>query len=180
MDYFPNQQAVNWFCSEVLPLIREQRPSATLSIVGAAPPRSITALGSSKGIVVTGTVPDVRPLVQSAALTVAPLIIARGTQNKILESMAMGVPVVASSVAARGVDAEPDRHILAADSPHDFAEAVLRVLGQPEERRRLADAGRERVLSNHAWPASLRRFDGIVDRLRGRGSVSMRAANVAS
>jgi glycosyltransferase involved in cell wall biosynthesis len=155
---------VKWFCAQVLPLIRESRPRATLSIVGAAPPRSITALAAD-GIVVTGTVPDVRPLVHGAAVTVAPLIIARGTQNKILESMAMGVPVVASSVAARGVDAEPDQHILAADSPHDFAAAVLKVLEHPAERRRLADAGRERVLSNHSWAASLQRFSGIIDRV---------------
>jgi len=178
MDYFPNQQAVNWFCTTVLPLIRERCPRAKLLIVGAEPPRSITALAAN-GIVVTGTVPDVRPLVQSAAVTVAPLIIARGTQNKILESMAMGVPVVASHVAARGVDAEPGRHMLAADSPQDFATAVLKLLEQPTERRRLADAGRNRVLSNHSWAASLQRFDGIIDRLRARRSILMRMADVA-
>jgi sugar transferase (PEP-CTERM/EpsH1 system associated) len=180
MDYFPNQQAVQWFCADVLPLIRQQRPGAVLEIVGAAPPRSILALASADRVVVTGTVPDVRPLVHKSAVTVAPLIIARGTQNKILEAMAMGVPVVASSVAARGVDAEPGRHLLAADSPRDFAAAVLGLLESSAERRRLADAGRERVLSNHSWAASLQRFDGIVDRLRARSPVSTRAAKVAS
>ena len=180
MDYFPNQQAVQWFCRNVLPLIRARRPKVALSIVGAAPSRAIQALAAADEVVVTGTVPDVRPLVQAAALTVAPLIIARGTQNKILESMAMGVPVVASSTAARGVDAEPGKHILAADAPQDFAAAVLRVLEQPAERDRLAEQGRARILSNHSWPGSLQKFDGIVERLFARGSTALRAADVAS
>jgi hypothetical protein len=164
MDYFPNQQAVLWFCERVLPLIRARRPSAKLAVVGAAPPRSITDLAKTPGVVVTGTVKDVRPLVQRAALTIAPLIVARGTQNKILESMAMGVPVVASTAAARGVDAEAGRHLLTADSPEDFATAVLRVLDEPSERRRLAEAGRERVQTHHSWAASLQRFDAIAAR----------------
>jgi len=180
MDYFPNQQAVRWFCADVLPLIRARHPRVKFTIVGAAPPRSITALAATHGIAVTVTVPDVRPLVQAAALTVAPLIIARGTQNKILESMAMGVPVVASGTAARGVDAEPGRHILAADSPAEFAAAVLGLLEQPPERARLAAAGRERVLSNHSWAASLLRFGEVVNRLCARGSSEMRVANVPS
>ncbi len=168
MDYYPNQQAVQWFCQDVLPLIRERRPQTKFKIVGAAPSPAILALGKRPGVAVTGTVKDVRPLVQGAALTVAPLKIARGTQNKILESMAMGVPVVSSVAASRGVDAEPGKHILTADAPRDFAAAVLRVLDQPDERRRFAEAGRERVLTNHSWPASMQRFDGIVARSLAR------------
>lgn len=162
MDYFPNQQAVLWFCAEVLPLIQARRPSAQLFVVGAAPPRSISDLHGANGIVVTGTVDDVRPFVRQSALTVAPLFIARGTQNKILESMAMGVPVVASAAASRGVDAEPGHDILTADSAAQFAEAVLRVLDEPQERQRLAAAGRARVLSHHSWSASLARLDGML------------------
>jgi sugar transferase (PEP-CTERM/EpsH1 system associated) len=179
MDYFPNQQAVQWFCREVLPLVRQRRPKATFAIVGAAPPRSITALASAEGVVVTGTVKDVRPLVKAAALTVAPLIIARGTQNKILESMAMGVPVVASGVAARGVDAEPGKHILVADSAAEFATAVSSVLEHKAERRRLEEAGRDRILTNHSWAASLRKFDGIVGRHFSGAGVAAAVADVA-
>jgi hypothetical protein len=162
MDYFPNQQAVLWFCSEVLPLIQARRPSAQLFVVGAAPPRSIASLHGANGVVVTGTVDDVRPFVRQSALTVAPLFIARGTQNKILESMAMGVPVVASLAASRGVDADPAQDILTADSAAQFAEAVLSVLDEPKVRRRLSEAGRERVLSHHSWSASLARLDGML------------------
>jgi len=163
MDYYPNQQGMLRFCSDVLPLIREKRPDATLTIVGASPSQEIKNLGSIPGVTVTGTVDDVRPYVRRSALSVAPLDIARGTQNKILESMAMGVPVVASDIAARGIDARPGEDFLSADGHRSFADQVLTVLESAEERARLSAAGRERVLSHHSWPASLRRLDGIIE-----------------
>ncbi len=163
MDYFPNQQGVTDFCHQVLPRIRERRPGVTFSIVGADPPAAIRKLGALPGVRVTGTVADVRPFVREAALTVAPLRIARGTQNKILESWAMGVPVVASSRAARGVDAVAGEHLLVADEPEAAAEAVLRLMADAGERRRLADAGRKRVESRYTWPAAMAMFDAIVD-----------------
>jgi glycosyltransferase involved in cell wall biosynthesis len=107
-------------------------------------------------------VPDVRPHVRRAALTVAPLAIARGTQNKILESMAMGVPVVCSREASGGVDAVAGEHLLVASEPGEWVEAIDRVLGDAALRTRLAVAGRERVLSHHSWAASMRRLDGII------------------
>ena len=163
MDYYPNQQGMLRFCSEVLPLIREQRPDATLTIVGASPSQEILNLGSIPGVTVTGTVDDVRPYVRRSALSVAPLEIARGTQNKILESMAMGVPVVASDIAARGIDARPGEDFLSAGGHRRFAEQVLTILESAEERARLSAAGRQRVLSHHSWPASLGRLDGIIE-----------------
>jgi glycosyltransferase involved in cell wall biosynthesis len=95
---------------------------------------------------------------------IAPLKIARGTQNKILESMAMGVPVVTSRVAAGGVDAVAQEHFLVGETPEDYSAAVLRILDDPAERSRLARAGRERVLRHHAWPYSMQRLDGLIDR----------------
>jgi hypothetical protein len=164
MDYFPNQQCMTDFCAEVLPLLKARRPSIKLTIVGADPSAEVLKLGEIAGVTVTGSVADVRPHITRAALTVAPLRIARGTQNKILEAMAMGVPVVSSSVAAGGVDALPGEHLLTADTPADMCAAVLRVLEDPAERARLADAGRARVLSNHAWPSSMKRLDAIIER----------------
>lgn len=164
MDYFPNQQCMIDFCRDTLPLLKARRPAIKLTIVGADPSPAIRALGDIPGVTVTGTVPDVRSYVTRAALTVAPLRIARGTQNKILEAMAMGIPVVCSNVAAGGVDAVPGEHFLTADTPADLADAILRVLDEPALRERLARVGRERVLSNHAWPSSMRRLDAIIER----------------
>ena len=111
----------------------------------------------------TGTVPDVQPYVRKSAVNVAPLTIARGTQNKILESMAMGVPVVSSEVASHGIDAVPDQHLLVGDSPASYAKQILRLLEDPELRQRFAVAGRERVQSHHNWDASMARLDTILD-----------------
>ena len=105
MDYYPNQQCMFQFCRDTLPVLRQRRPALKLMIVGADPSPQMRRLGEIEGVTVTGSVPDVRPFVRRAALTIAPLTIARGTQNKVLESMAMGVPVVASRAAAGGVDA---------------------------------------------------------------------------
>lgn len=165
MDYYPNQEAMLRFCAQVWPRIRDARPQARMLIVGADPSAAIRRLAQLPGVTVTGSVPDVRPYVRSSALMVAPLAIARGTQNKILESMAMGVPVVTSSLAAGGVDARPGEHLLVADQPAELAAAVTRIMADPAERERLARNGRDRVLSHHAWPESMARLDGIIARL---------------
>ena len=167
MDYFPNQQAMTRFCRETFPLIRQRRPDVRLMIVGAEPSREIQGLASLAGVEVTGTVDDVRPYVRRAALSIAPLAIARGTQNKILESMAMRVPVLCSSMAAGGVDAVPDEHLLVADSPAAFAEKALGLLGDAQFRERLAQAGRDRVLEHHSWIRSLSHLDKILVRACG-------------
>jgi hypothetical protein len=164
MDYYPNQQCMFDFCADVLPQLRQKRPGVKLQIVGADPSPAVRKLGEIAGVTVTGSVPDVRPYATRAALTVAPLRIARGTQNKILEAMAMGVPVVASQIAAAGVDAVAGEHLLAATSPDEYCAAILRVLSDPAERTRLSQAGRVRVLSHHAWPSSMQRMDAIIDR----------------
>ncbi len=164
MDYFPNQECMFDFCAKTLPLLRERRPAVKLLIVGADPSPAVRRLGELPGVTVTGSVPDVRPFLRKSALMVAPLNIARGTQNKILEAMALGVPVVTSRIAAGGVDAADGEHFLVADTPAEHAAAILRVLDDPGERRRLAEAGRARMLSHHAWDRSMQRLDGIIER----------------
>ena len=168
MDYYPNQQAVTMFCSQVFPRLRAARPNLHFQIVGADPPEFIRDLGKLPGVSVTGSVPDVRGFVGRAALTVAPLAIARGTQNKILESMAMGVPVVCSIEAAGGVDAVPGEHLLTAAAPDDYVAAIGRILDSKDLRDQLASNGRARVLSHHAWRSSMLRLDGLIDGVRGR------------
>lgn len=164
MDYYPNQECMARFCEQTWPLLRARRPDMKLLIVGADPSPAMRKLGDLPGVTVTGSVPDVRPFIRSSALMVAPLNIARGTQNKILEAMAMGVPVVTSSIAAGGVDAESVKHFLVADTPEAYAQAIMAIIDSPQERKRLALAGRERMLSHHAWPRSMERLDKIIDR----------------
>ena len=164
MDYYPNQECMSRFCDQVWPLLRARRPDLKLLIVGADPSPAMSKLGERPGVTVTGSVPDVRPYVRKSAAMVAPLAIARGTQNKILEAMAMGVPVVTSRVAAAGVDADAGAHLVVADSPREQADAIIKLLDSPAERHRLALAGRQRVLSHHAWAQSMKRLDGIIER----------------
>lgn len=164
MDYYPNQRCMIDFCERVFPVVRQRRPGTKLLIVGANPSTRIRRLGEQTGVTVTGSVPDVRPYVRKSTLMVAPLKIARGTQNKILEAMAMGVPTVTSEIAAGGVDAVPGDHLLTGSTTEDYVEAILRLLEHPEERRRLAVEGRHRMLSHHDWKASMARMDAIIER----------------
>jgi sugar transferase (PEP-CTERM/EpsH1 system associated) len=167
MDYYPNEACMIEFCDRVMPRLRERRPAVRLCIVGADPTPAVRALSRHAGVTVTGSVPDVRPFLHRASAMVAPLGIARGTQNKLLEGMAWGVPVIASRLAVSGVDARAPDHLLAADTPDEIVDAVLRVLEHPSERERLARAGRERMLSHHGWDGAMRRLDAIVERTLG-------------
>ena len=163
------------FCETTLPRLREKRPTLNLLIVGANPSAAVRRLGAIAGVSVTGSVPDVRPYLRRAAAMVAPLAIARGTQNKILEAMASGVPVVTSTIAAGGVDASSPEHFIACSTPEEYVGAVLDIIEHADERRRLAAAGRARVLSHHAWAKSMERFDGIIERLMASGRRSHEA-----
>jgi hypothetical protein len=164
MDYYPNAECMVDFCAHVLPLIRQRRPAVRLSIVGAEPTAAVRRLAELPGVDVTGTVDDVRPHVWRSAVTVAPLNIARGTQNKILESMAMGVPVVCSALAARGVDAVVGEHLLAAAGPSGYADAIVGLLEDAAARNRVAAAGRRRVETHHSWDVAMARLDGLIGR----------------
>src|SRR5690606_20476399 len=115
MDYRPNIDAVRWFANDILPLVRKRQPQARFAIVGRAPTDEVRALEALSGVIVTGEVPDVRPWLAAADVVVAPLLLARGVQNKLLEAMAMARPVVATAAAATGIDAVPGEHLLVAD-----------------------------------------------------------------
>ena len=168
MDYYPNQECMLRFCRDIFPRIRAHRASAMLLIVGADPAPEIRKLAEIPGVRVTGSVPDVRPYLRRSALMVAPLKIARGTQNKILEAMSAGVPVVTSTPAAGGVDAVAGTHFQVADSPSDIATATLQLMSDPVARRQFAAAGRDRMLSHHAWDKSMQRLDRVIERCTAR------------
>jgi len=179
MDYFPNERCMVDFCRDVWPRLRARLAHCRLQIVGAAPTAAVRALGRIDGVTVTGAVADVRPYVRGSLLTIAPLAIARGTQNKVLESMAMAVPVVASPLAAAGVEAEPGVHLRVARSADEWVNEIAAIAGDRQRRAQLAAAGRARVLSHHAWPRAMQRFDAILERClathapRAPGAVQM-------
>jgi sugar transferase (PEP-CTERM/EpsH1 system associated) len=164
MDYFPNIDGITYFAKKILPKIRVRVPSVTLSIIGSDPVSNVKRLSNIPGVTVTGHVPDVRPYLRDAAVSIAPLRMARGTQNKILESMAMGIPVVATRQAAKGIQAVRDKHLLVADGDHSFAAQVVTILEDANLQRILSSAGRKRVEEVHAWPNSMRLLDGVLEK----------------
>ena len=161
MDYWPNIDAVSWFVADMLPTLRQQWPQLCFYIVGRSPPPAVQAL-AGPGVVVTGTVPDVRPYLQHAAAVVAPLRVARGIQNKILEAMAMARPVVASDSCAQAIQAESETELLSATSPADFITQINTLLASPERCARVGIAGRQRVLSDYSWSAHLSKIDAYL------------------
>ncbi|MBD9357772.1 TIGR03087 family PEP-CTERM/XrtA system glycosyltransferase [Methylomonas albis] len=149
MDYWANVDAVKWFAEQVFPIIRSALPDVHFYIVGSKPAREVLQLAENDpGVMVTGRVEDVRPYVAHADVVVAPLRIARGIQNKVLEAMAMAKPIVATTAAMEGIPGGADLQVAIADSAEDFASLVLRFL---EQRIELVGANRRYVESDFSW-----------------------------
>ena len=161
MDYWPNADAAVFFAREVMPLLAGRDPAPHFVIVGANPGPEVLALATIPGVQVTGRVPDVRPYVAHAAVSVAPLRIARGIQNKILEAMALGRPVVASPQAFEGVRAEAGRDLLVGDGAAAIARLVAEVLDGAHPS--LGSNGRSAVERGYTWAGTLARLDGFLD-----------------
>src|SRR5574343_73983 len=161
MDYLPNIDAVRWFASEMLPRLLERWPKLHFYIVGRNPAPEVEAL-TNKNITVTGTVPDVRPYLQHATVVVAPLRIARGIQNKILEAMAMAKPVIASTECAAAVEAEFGQELLTATTPAEFIDEIDKLLQDTERCTRVGKAARHRVQSRYSWDAHLSGMDRYI------------------
>jgi sugar transferase (PEP-CTERM/EpsH1 system associated) len=162
MDYRPNIDAVSYFADAVLPLLRKSMSDLRFFIVGSNPSPQVKSLASSGDIVVTGRVPDVRPYLAHAHAVVAPLRIARGVQNKVLEAMAMARPVIATTDALAGVEIDTDKEVFLADTPEEFSRAIDRAT-KTESGRNVGHSARERVVKDYAWSASLAQLDGALD-----------------
>lgn len=158
MDYWPNVDAVIWFAAEMLPRLLQDWPRVCFYIVGRSPTAAVQALAGRK-VVVTGTVPDVRPYLRHAAVAVAPLRLARGVQNKVLEAMAMGTAVVASQECGTAINALPERDFLMAESVEDFIRQVESLLREPGRVESIGEAARQRILERYSWGAHLASLD---------------------
>ena len=161
MDYPPNVDAVVWFATAILPLVRQSVPTAQFYIVGNAPSPEVRRLASTEGVFVTGRVPDVRPYVAFATAGVAPMRIARGIQNKVLEAMSLARPVIVTSGALEGIEAKPGTEVILADTAEAFAAACSR-LAISNEGDAIGQAARACILRDYDWFARLRRFDDLL------------------
>jgi sugar transferase (PEP-CTERM/EpsH1 system associated) len=170
LDYRPNVDAMEWFCSSVWPTVRTRCPEARLSIVGRRPVPAIQKLAELPGVEVIADVPDVRPYLAGAAVAVAPLRIARGVQNKVLEAFAAGKAVITSPQALEGLEASRDRHVVQAREEREWVEALVRLWNDSEERRRLGAAARSYVVERHSWVCCLAPLKGWL--ARGGSTVS--------
>jgi sugar transferase (PEP-CTERM/EpsH1 system associated) len=153
MDWLPNEDAMLFFCRDVLPRVRAAEPRATLTIVGRRPTPAVQRLADDQGVLVTGRVEDVRPYLERATVFAVPIRIGGGTRLKIFEAMAMGKAVVSTTVGAEGLDVLPDLHLLVADDPRSFADAVVSLFRDVERRRQLEQAGRTLVIDRYDWSA---------------------------
>ncbi|MEW5734591.1 MAG: glycosyltransferase family 4 protein [Thermodesulfobacteriota bacterium] len=154
MDWRPNVDAALWFLEKIFPLIRKRYPEATFTIAGRRPdPALREAAGRSKGVLVTGTVEDMRPFLAAAQVIVVPLRSGGGSRLKILEALSMQKPVVSTAVGAEGLRVTDGKDILLADRPQDFADAVMRLFSDASECRSLGENGRGLVQESYRWQA---------------------------
>jgi glycosyltransferase involved in cell wall biosynthesis len=165
MDWLPNDDAVKYFVGDVLPLVRREVPDARFWAVGRRPLPALRAL-ASEAVTVTGTVDDIRPFLDRCAVCVVPLRSGSGTRIKIFEAMAMGKSVVSTTLGAEGLPVTHGQDILLADSPEEFARAIVALLRDPARRRRLGAAARALVERNHSWAAVGTEFEAILTSVR--------------
>lgn len=164
MSWPPNVDAIRHFVREIYPLIKGNVPDVRFTVVGSKPPPEIKALEKDPSIKVTGFVGDTRPYAEAAAVFVVPLRIGSGMRVKILDAMALGLPVVSTSVGCEGISLQPGRHALIADSPAKFADCVAKLIGNPHMRETIGSAGRSLVESHYAWQPILERLDAVLSR----------------
>lgn len=162
MDWYPNEDAVVYFTQTILPLIRLARPDVSFTIVGRNPSAAVRALADVPGVHVTGTIDDVRPDIDAAALYIVPLRVGGGTRLKIFEALAMAKAVLSTTIGAEGLGLVPGAHVAIADDPDAFAQQAIALLNDPAGRLRLGAEGRRLVEERYGWSQVAREFDARV------------------
>jgi glycosyltransferase involved in cell wall biosynthesis len=161
MSYHANVTAVQRFVREIYPIIRRAQHDVRLRIVGSDPTRAVRDLAQDPTITVTGFVPDLRDVIGTATVAICPVTVKAGTQYKILEAMAMELPVVSTTLGLEGLGAEPERDLLVADGAADFAQRVCALLADAQLRKRLGQAGRQYVETHHRWDDAARKLERL-------------------
>jgi len=167
MDWHPNEDAVMYFGESILPLIRRQLPNASFAIVGRNPTARLREAAGRLGMIVTGTVDDVRPYLDEASVYVVPLRAGSGTRMKIFEALGMAKPVVSTTVGAEGLALTDGHEFIAADEPQTFAGAVVSLINDEPRRRALGEAGRALVVERYSWPQVAREFEAQCQHIAG-------------
>ncbi|GBC59245.1 sugar transferase [Desulfonema ishimotonii] len=162
MDYHANADGVCWFCEAILPLLKRKYPDLMFYIVGSNPLPSVKKLESHHGVRVTGFVEDIRPYYEMADVSVIPLRLARGIQNKVLEAMSMGKAVVSTGKATDGIGAIPGEHLLMADHPQAFSESLIRLIGDETQRRTLGENARSFVRNAFDWQGNMKKLNHLI------------------
>jgi glycosyltransferase involved in cell wall biosynthesis len=164
MTYRPNLDGARYLVDDVLPRVRARHPGATVTIVGRVYDADLDAL-RRPGVTVTNWVDDVRPYVRRASVVVAPLRMGGGTRLKVVEGLAMAKPMVSTTIGCEGIDVRPGEHLLVADAPDDFADAVARLLRDRALCHRLGVAGNRLALAHYSWEGAVDQLDELYDRL---------------
>jgi len=169
MDWRPNQDGIHYFLKDIYPLIKQRLPHATVTVVGRKPPQWLVDLADAiPGVIVTGTVDDVRPFIAENALYIVPLRIGGGSRLKILEAFSMEKPVLSTSIGAEGLEVEDGSHLLLRDGPESFAQAAIDMLSNPQRYETLGKSGRELILDKYTWDSIATVMDGVWQRAAGR------------
>jgi sugar transferase (PEP-CTERM/EpsH1 system associated) len=170
MDWLPNEDAMLFFCRDVLPAIRAEEPNVRLTIVGRTPTPAVKKLAEERGVTVTGRVDDVRPYMKDAVVYIVPLRIGGGTRLKIFEAMAMGKAVVSTTIGAEGLPVTDGEHVLLADEPGASANAVVQLMRDGERRQRIESAARALVVERYDWSAVAGELEDALIRFASRGT----------
>jgi sugar transferase (PEP-CTERM/EpsH1 system associated) len=166
MSFFNNADAARYFHREIWPTVRRRRPGAKWLVVGAEPPPDLQALARRRDVEVTGYVEDLPAALRRARVAVCPLRVAVGVQNKLLEAMAVGLPVVATSAACRALEVKDGEELLIADSPDAFAYSVQMLLENVDRRREIGRRGRAYVETHHEWDQSIAALEQVYEDVR--------------
>jgi glycosyltransferase involved in cell wall biosynthesis len=163
LSYPPNADGIRWFLQEVFPLVQQQVPGVTLTVIGKNPPADFVQLAEQSGgaIVVTGYVDDLTPFMAAAALMVVPVRAGSGMRVRLLEAFARAMPTVTTTIGLEGINAEADKEILLADDPQSFAAATVQLLNNPELQEKLARNGRHLAEARYDWRAVLKQMDAV-------------------
>lgn len=167
MEHPPNVDAVTWFCDKIFPVLRRKLPDLCFKIVGRKPHPKVLELGKRQGVHVTGEVADIRPYIAESLALVVPLRSGGGTRLKILEAMAMGCPVISTTLGAEGLEVTAGRNVLIADTTDQFISQILTLLASPEMANEIAKAGRNLVVEKYDWRLCLSRLEHLYDKLLG-------------